>query len=167
MGRINVHYGSPNANLKLDMYIPYIISHPNSSHYTSAPPLIPTLHPIIVFLPSQTRPFPSSKWLFSSLGSNLSAVLSVMVVIPDLTRYPEGGSSQRPHVFVATFIETFQDAYIHKFTTLVLCCDTSRRMPLDMVVIRHRFTLQDTVWVGCLLSYYPFNRQLQRVEMTT
>lgn len=91
MYRINVHYGSPSVNLKLDIYFPYAVPHPNLNHYTSVNPSSPTLHPIIVFIPSQTRPFSSLKWLFSSLGSNLSTVLSVMVVIPDLTPYPEGG----------------------------------------------------------------------------
>ncbi|KAF8468028.1 alpha/beta-hydrolase [Gautieria morchelliformis] len=88
--RLNVQYGLPNTNKKLDIYVPYVVSHPNTTHCSTVAPSSPTLHPVIVFLPPQTRPFPSSKWLFSSFGLNLSTVLSVMVVIPDLTPYPEG-----------------------------------------------------------------------------
>ena len=45
---------------------------------------------MIVFFPPQIRPLPSQKIVYSSLGANLAEHLSLIVVIPDLTQYPNG-----------------------------------------------------------------------------
>lgn len=45
---------------------------------------------MIVFFPPQIRPLPSQKIVYSSLGANLAEHLGLVVVIPDLTQYPNG-----------------------------------------------------------------------------
>jgi hypothetical protein len=81
---LNVSYGSAEGDKKLDIYsIPLDpISHRTGGHTP--------LNPVMVFLPPQIRPLPSQKIVFSSLGANLAEHLGLVVVIPDLTQYPNG-----------------------------------------------------------------------------
>ncbi|KAG9024063.1 hypothetical protein FRB95_012138 [Tulasnella sp. JGI-2019a] len=49
-----------------------------------------TLAPIIIFIPSpHLGPLTQSKWMYESLGRNLAS-LGYTVVIPNVTRYPDG-----------------------------------------------------------------------------
>ncbi|PVF96765.1 alpha/beta-hydrolase [Serendipita vermifera] len=74
----DVDYGVD--GLRLDVYTPQF----------DGPRRTDIFAPVIVFIPPQIRPFSSRKLIFSSLGANIAEVVKAVVVIPDVTNYPEG-----------------------------------------------------------------------------
>ena len=86
--RFNIPYDSAARDKRLDLYVPlFDISLDPISHGRSEDT---PLNPVVVFFPPQIRPLPSQKIVYSSLGANLAEHLGLVVVIPDLTRYPNG-----------------------------------------------------------------------------
>lgn len=81
---LNIPYGSPAGNKKLDIYSPPL--DPISYGSSKGTPL----NPVVVFFPPQIRLLPSQKIVYSSLGANLAEHLGAVIVIPDLTQYPNG-----------------------------------------------------------------------------
>ena len=81
---LNISYGSAAGNRKLDVYSPPLdpISYGSSQGAS--------LNPVVVFFPPQIRLLPSQKIVYSSLGANLAEHLGAVIVIPDLTQYPNG-----------------------------------------------------------------------------
>lgn len=108
---LNISYGSVTGNKKLDVYSPlFDITLDPVSHGSEGT----SLNPVIVFLPPQIRLLPSQKVVYSSLGANLAEHLGVVVVIPDLTQYPNGrvrdqvADAKRVLQWVMHNIERFQ-----------------------------------------------------------
>ncbi|KAG8878926.1 hypothetical protein FRB98_005909 [Tulasnella sp. 332] len=61
---------------------------------TTITSIVAGLSPIIIFIPSpHVGPMTSSKWMFESLGRNLAA-MGYTVVIPNVTRYPDGKTKE-------------------------------------------------------------------------
>jgi acetyl esterase/lipase len=81
--------------------------------YWPSPELSSSFLPVLVFLPPQIRPFSSRKLLFSSFGANIAEQMDVVVVIPDLTNYPEGRIKQQ--VIDARRVMNWVDVHIHRY----------------------------------------------------
>ncbi|KAG8943878.1 hypothetical protein FRC03_002281 [Tulasnella sp. 419] len=96
--RKDIHYGSLRAGKRLDVYraLPQpddpILSS-NASEITDQ--YSPDgLTPVIIFIHSpHLGPLRGRKWMYDSLGRNLSS-LGYCVVIPDITYYPQGRTEQ-------------------------------------------------------------------------
>lgn len=95
----NIAFGS--NNLSLDVYIPMESATTGSSA------------PVILFLAPQIRPFDTRKLVFSSLGATLAESIGCVVVIPDLTNYPNGRIRQQVEDIRAAIHWTKGNIHLH------------------------------------------------------